>query len=86
MKLETNLSKYYINSTKTITFYAIEMKKTQFTISGILEKLDISYMAYKRAKENYTNASVLIEKRLEAFLGYNSLDEKKIVKYEQTIN
>lgn len=27
MKLETNLSKYYINSTKTITFYAIEMKK-----------------------------------------------------------
>lgn len=86
MKLETNLSKYYINSTKTITFYAIEMKKTQFTISGILEKLDISYMAYKRAKENYTNASVLIEKKLEAFLGYNSLDEKKIVKYEQTIN
>lgn len=86
MKLETNLSKYYINSTKPITFYAIEMKKTQFTISGILEKLDISYMAYKRAKENYTNASVLIEKRLEAFLGYNSLDEKKIVKYEQTIN
>lgn len=86
MKLETNLSKYYINSTKTITFYAIEMKKTQFTISGILEKLDISYMAYKRAKQNYTNASVLIEKRLEAFLGYNSLDEKKIVKYEQTIN
>lgn len=86
MKLETNLSKYYINSTKPITFYAIEMKKTQFTISGILEKLDISYMAYKRAKENYTNASVLIEKKLEAFLGYNSLDEKKIVKYEQTIN
>ena len=86
MKLETNLSKYYINSTKTITFYAIEMKKTQFTISGILEKLDISYMAYKRAKENYTNASVLIEKKLEAFLGYNSLDEKKIVKYEQIIN
>lgn len=86
MKLETNLSKYYINSTKTITFYAIEMKKTQFTISGILEKLDISYMAYKRAKENYTNASVLIEKKLEAFLGYNSLDEKNIVKYEQTIN
>lgn len=86
MKLETNLSKYYINSTKPITFYAIEMKKTPFTISAILEKNDISYMAYKRAKENYTNASVLIEKKLEAFLGYNSLDKNKIVEYEQIVN
>lgn len=86
MKLETDLSKYYINSTKPITFYAIEMKKTSFTISAILEKNNISYMAYKRAKENYTNASALIEKKLEAFLGYNSLDKNKIVKYEQTIN
>ena len=86
MKLETNLSKYYINSTKPITFYAIEMKKTPFTISAILEKLDISYMAYKRAKENYSNASVLIGKKLEAFLGYNSLDKNKIVEYEQIVN
>ncbi len=67
MKLETNLSKYYKNSTKPITFYAIEMKKTSFTISAILEKNNISYMAYKRAKENYTNASILIEKSLKHF-------------------